>query len=309
VTVTGVDHFALTVPDLDAAAKFYAAFGLETSETSRGSIGARCPGRPHDEIDLIEGTSKRLHHVGFRTTDDGLAELRTRLAASGTVIDDEPPAGGEPVGIWFRDPHDVWVNVRVADPPAPAPFGAEPSNAGDARLRVDTAAWTTYDPNPRPRQLGHFLIFTPDIYASEAWYVENLGFVVSDRSLGKGHFLRAGDGFHHVFGFIGGSRHNGLHHVSFEMAGVDEIMLGTSRMREHGHDEVWGLGRHTIGSNLFSYIRDPWGSWCEYFADMDLVTSAWQPSDVEAPPHVWAPPMEADFFPRKFFYNAEGEGR
>jgi|SRR5450631_1169368 hypothetical protein len=33
----------------------------------------------------------------------------------------------------------------------------------------------------------------------------------------------------------------------------------------------WGVGRHTIGSNFFHYIQDPWGSWFEYYSDMDFI--------------------------------------
>ena len=38
-------------------------------------------------------------------------------------------------------------------------------------------------------------------------------------------------------------------------------------MRAKGHQEGWGLGRHTIGSNFFHYNPDPWGSWIEWFSD------------------------------------------
>jgi len=52
---------------------------------------------------------------------------------------------------------------------------------------------------------------------------------------------------------------------------VDEIAMGAQRMRESGWEPGWGLGRHVIGSNYFYYIRDPWGSFAEYF--FDLITS------------------------------------
>ena len=38
-----------------------------------------------------------------------------------------------------------------------------------------------------------------------------------------------------------------------------------------GYDRGWGLGRHVLGSNLFHYVRDPWGSYSEYSADIDYV--------------------------------------
>jgi hypothetical protein len=45
--------------------------------------------------------------------------------------------------------------------------------------------------------------------------------------------------------------------------------MGALRMRESGWEPGWGLGRHVIGSNYFYYIRDPWGSFAEYFFDLE----------------------------------------
>ena len=58
-----------------------------------------------------------------------------------------------------------------------------------------------------------------------------------------------------------------------------------------GHATGWGLGRHTLGSNFFHYIKDPWGSWIEYSSDMDCVTENWQADEWDCPPAVWGPEM------------------
>ena len=58
-------------------------------------------------------------------------------------------------------------------------------------------------------------------------------------------------------------------------------------------------GRHVIGSNFFYYLRDPWGSFSEYYYDLDYIPEgcAWEPRDF--PPedslYVWGPPCPADF--------------
>ena len=66
-----------------------------------------------------------------------------------------------------------------------------------------------------------------------------------------------------------------------------------------GYTEGWGVGRHVIGSNYFRYIRDPWGSFAEYSADIDYI-----PADVDWPVadhppedsfYVWGPPVP-DYF-------------
>jgi hypothetical protein len=91
----------------------------------------------------------------------------------------------------------------------------------------------------------------------------------------------------------------GLHHSSWVVPGVDEVGLGMEQMAAAGFSEGWGVGRHVIGSNYFRYVRDPWGSFAEYSADIDFI-----PADVEWPAadhpladsfYVWGPPTP-DYF-------------
>lgn len=52
-------------------------------------------------------------------------------------------------------------------------------------------------------------------------------------------------------------------------------------MAQCGYGEGWGVGRHEAGSNFFYYVRDPWGSFAEYFCDMDYIPAgcAWDARD------------------------------
>jgi catechol 2,3-dioxygenase len=91
----------------------------------------------------------------------------------------------------------------------------------------------------------------------------------------------------------------GFHHGSFQVGSVDEIATGAVRMADRGWQPGWGLGRHVIGSNFFYYIRDPWGSFAEYYYDLDCIPEdcAWVARDF--PPedslYLWGPPVPADF--------------
>jgi catechol 2,3-dioxygenase-like lactoylglutathione lyase family enzyme len=139
------------------------------------------------------------------------------------------------------------------------------------------------------------LVFASDVPASERFYRTALGLGLSDRVPGVVTFLNSGPGDHHVFGLVQ-STHPGLHHSSWEVGSVDEMVLGARRMADRGSVLGWGLGRHTFGSNLFHYIRDPWGSWVEYFLDMDQVTTDWQPHDwQDVPSAVWCPLRPTEF--------------
>ena len=91
----------------------------------------------------------------------------------------------------------------------------------------------------------------------------------------------------------------GLHHSSWDMGGIEQIGLGAMHMADSGYARGWGLGRHVLGSNYFHYIRDPWGSYAEYSADIDYipVTQDWEAKTWEAHNafYLWGPTPPEDF--------------
>lgn len=295
--INGLLHCGIEVPSLDVGFHFYNDFGMQVAERGDGLV-VRCEGRDQDQTVLVEGPRKRLHHVAFAVDPGSLVVWQRHLESQGvTLIDgpDELPAGG----LWFRDQDGNLVQLRDQELAPWRPFKHERFNLGDDINRVDDARWLSADVPARPRRLGHMLIFVRDLRGAETFYARTLGLRVSDRSVGKATFMNCGPGDHHVFGFIK-STHPGLHHTSFEVANFDQIGMGAKVMAEAGHQRGWGLGRHTLGSNLFHYIQDPWGSWIEYFSDIDKITEDWTPRDWEAPPAVWCPLM-----PEEFLVNLE----
>jgi catechol 2,3-dioxygenase-like lactoylglutathione lyase family enzyme len=289
--ITGLHHYAIAVPDLGVAEGFLQGFGLQTAQDGQALVG-RCPGREQDQVRMLEAPAKRLHHLAFSVRPGGLDALRERLQRAG-VRETDPPEGAVERGVWVRDPHGTPVQLIETDP-APAREVAEVlSNVGGTYHRFDTAAWRGVD-DVMPRRLGHCLVFTPDQAASTAFYVDVLGLAISDRISGLVTFLNAGPGDHHVFGFIT-STHAGFHHASYEVPSIDAIGTGAMRMHERGWSTGWGLGRHTLGSNFFHYTRDPWGSWIEWFSDIDQIRDCWVAGEWEVPPHLWGPPPPSDF--------------
>lgn len=289
--INGLLHCGLQVPSLDVGAQFYRDFGMSVSERG-ATVVVRCDGRDQDQTVLLEGPDKRLHHVAFAVDPGSLQQWQQHLEAQGVSIVDGPD--GLPPGLWFTDQDGNLVQLRDTSLAPWRPFESEQFNLGDSITRVDDARWLRADAPARPRRLGHMLIFVRDLAAAEAFYSRTLGLRVSDRSVGKATFMNCGPGDHHVFGFIA-STHPGLHHTSFEVASFDQIGMGAKLMAEAGHQLGWGLGRHTLGSNLFHYVRDPWGSWVEYFSDIDTITEDWHARDWTAPPAVWCPLMPGEF--------------
>jgi catechol-2,3-dioxygenase len=290
--VSGLLNCGLQIPSLEAGRSFYKDFGLEVSEQGN-ALAVRCTGRDQDQVILTEGPRKRLDHVAFAVEPGSLPDWQRHLEGLGVrllYIGD---------GLWFEDEEGNLVRLRDTGLAPWRPFPPEAFNVGDSVARTDAARWLVAAESPRPRRLGHMLIFVADIVAAETFYTRALGLRLSDRVPGKATFLNSGPGDHHVFGFVQ-STHPGLHHTSFEVANIDQLGMGAQLMAANGHREGWGLGRHSLGSNLFHYIRDPWGSWIEYFTDIDHITEDWTPREWQTPPAVWCPLM-----PEQFLINLE----
>jgi catechol 2,3-dioxygenase-like lactoylglutathione lyase family enzyme len=303
--VLGLCGYGLEVPDLPVARQFYEAFGLEAG-TTPDSLRLRSPGRDGDEIVIVPGRQKRLHHVSFFIAPTVQDAFAAHLRGAGLAVQETPPPGGLRSGLWFQDPWGTWINLNPA-PVRPVPAIELPrSNAGGRGERVDVNLWQALEKERKPMRIGHMLIFTPDWEKAEAFFSDVLGLRTTDRARGKVAFMAAGDGTtdHHCFGLINGS-HRGFQHASFQMASFDDIGYGAWHMRKSGYRETFGPGRHAIASNLFHYIRDPWGSWVEYYADMDKITAGWVTRDWDDLPYTWGPEWSPEFWGKEMNANLE----
>jgi catechol 2,3-dioxygenase-like lactoylglutathione lyase family enzyme len=168
----------------------------------------------------------------------------------------------------------------------------------------DTGEESTLTAGVRPRRLSHVLLFSADINRSIDFYRDALGLRLSDRSHDAVAFMHARHGSdHHLVAFAGSSA-KGWHHSSWDVDGIDEVGKGGEQMRKAGYAEGWGTGRHVLGSNFFHYVRDPWGSFAEYSADIDFIPTGmpWPAGDY--PPedslYLWGPEV-----PAYFIHNSE----
>lgn len=161
----------------------------------------------------------------------------------------------------------------------PLDLPAETVNApGAAAQRAVNVPGAAQDAQALPRTLSHVVYFVPDAARGEAFYVNRLGFVCTDRFTGVGPFLRpAGTLDHHTLFMIQTPPHmKGVEHFTFHMGGPTEVMLAGSRLVAKGYESFWGPGRHKFGSNWFWYFNSPLGCHVEYDADMDLHDGNWQ---------------------------------
>ncbi len=288
--VHSLHRFVFGAPDLDAAATFYSAFGLDVRRTER-RVDLYTFGHPHcwGSVHAVSGP-KRLQFLSFGAYAEDVEPLAQRLERQGVRRIDTHPLADEP-GIWFRDPDGVAVQIVVGPKVSPdrkvaTPAPSIPPGRGAAPSR--SAAGIVH-----PRRLSHVLLFSPDVLRSVAFYSETLGLRLSDRSGDVVAFMHgAHSSDHHMLAFAK-SDGPGLHHSSWDVASIDDVGLGMQQMAGRGYPDGWGVGRHVIGSNYFRYVRDPWGSFAEYSADIDFIPAdvEWQGADypLEDSFYVWGP--------------------
>ncbi|MEN0106629.1 MAG: VOC family protein [Pseudomonas sp.] len=291
--VHSIDHYALNVPSLAQARQFFASFGLEVQDHGEQLHLLAADG--HVWTRVLPAASKSLAYISFHCFESDFATLRQQVENSGMRFVD-----GDGQGFWFHDPDGNLVQVKVGAKHMPDTRAVAPSKARQVRgtgTRADVA-------QVRPRRLSHVLLFTPDVTRAVAFYEQALGLKLSDHSADIIAFTHAPHGCdHHLVAFCKSSA-KGFHHAAWEVDDIDSVGNGAAQMADAGHVEGWGTGRHCLGSNYFHYVRDPWGSFCEYSAHMDYIDAGSQWPAGDFPPenslYLWGPAV-----PDYFIFNTE----
>ena len=294
--VHSLDHFCVAVPDLQVAQGFYNNFGLAAAAQG-GELAVFDSSRKHRWGRIVEGPRKQLQYVSFGAFPDELPRFADRVRRSG--IDRLPaPRGLDDHSIWLKSPQGHLVEIRATaekvSPNEPSQFVMEPpASPTRGTCRRSEAARVC------PRRLSHVALYTSDVSGSIDFFRDILGLRLSDRSLDIVAFMHGVHGSdHHMLALVT-SPGPGFHHCSWDVGSVQDVGLGATQMAMTGYAAGWGLGRHVLGSNYFHYVRDPWGSYCEYSAGMDYVPCGvdWQPTD--SPPEdsmfLWGPAPPQDF--------------
>ena len=302
MAVEGLVSVALEVPDLAPGVKFYTDAGLEVVQTGPVTRLA-CPGGLHPAVELVGGAGrKRLHHVHLRCPAEHWDAIAARAIGLGGAVVAAPDGFAGPA-LWLEDPHGMRLRLSEAQaepplPPVVSPFSINQPGRTVRTRRSAILPMSTYRP-VTPLRLGHVMVFTPDVDRSIAFFTQVLGMGLADHAQDVVAFMccrRNSD--HHVVAFAK-SPGVGFHHASFQVGDPDEVGRAGRALLERTGRGDWGFGRHTIGSNFFHYIQDPWGSWFEYYSDMDFIDdyALWTPTNYEMEDSLanWAPALPGDF--------------
>jgi catechol 2,3-dioxygenase-like lactoylglutathione lyase family enzyme len=259
--ITHLRHVAIAAPDYARQLGFYTSvWGLTQVGGDTGLAFLAAEGSPEQYVVRLRQGDKRLDLIAFGAASPGhVDELAQRLAASGVALVSEPgpvatPGGG--YGFRFFDIDGRTVEV-----------------SSDVAVRQHRQV---EEKESIPVRLSHVVLNSTDIDATRDWYTRHLDFRLSDTLGGVMHFMRCNPR-HHSFAVARGP-HVSVHHISFELRGLDEYMYGTGRVVRSGARFVWGPGRHLAGDNTFSYFLDPQGNTIEYTTQLaELNEDSWHP--------------------------------
>jgi catechol 2,3-dioxygenase-like lactoylglutathione lyase family enzyme len=265
--ITHLRHVDLAVPDFSTQLDFYQnLWGLEPVVTENNIAFLAAAGSPEQYIVRLRAAeAKRVDLLAFGAASQADVDtLATRLGTEGIKLISEPAAldtPGSGYGFRFFDSDGRVVEVSA-----------------------DVAPRKHRKLEPResiPVRLSHTVINSAEPEKTVAFYEKYLGFALSDTlahpTFGPTMYFMRCNPQHHSFAVARG-RHASLHHVSFEMRGLDEYMRGTGRLKRAGVQLMWGPGRHLAGDNTFSYFIDPSANVMEYTTELEtLDEDTWHP--------------------------------
>lgn len=252
--VTDIRYVGYSVADLAAERDFYAEkWGLRQVVDKDGLVYFAAEGS--DQLFVVrlrQGTDNRIDVIALATgTREDVEALHVKVREAGCRIIFAPrplDQFGGGYGFRFFSPDGL-----------PFEISAEVATGPSRQL----ARWDAV-----PQKISHIVLHSPDHRALVRFFVETLGFRISDWLGDAMAFLRCNE-WHHRLAVLPGPAC--LNHVAYDMLGIDDMMRGIGRLKKADIEIKWGPGRHTAGNNTFSYFVTPNGFTVEYTSELEAV--------------------------------------
>jgi catechol 2,3-dioxygenase-like lactoylglutathione lyase family enzyme len=263
--ITGIDSITYGVEDVEQCRRFFADWGLK----SRG-----------EDFETLNGCEVKIRHK-----DD--PSLPAAMEPGSTLREVIWGTDGWKELTPCTDPNGLALSFRKSRKRAIDSKGV-PVNGWGLNQRVDMSS-PIYE-RAEPVEVGHLVLFTDRLAEMERFYIERLGFHLSDRYPGRGVFVRCTPegGHHDVFVLQTPVSKPGINHVAFTVRDIYEVFGGGLNISRRGWTTEIGPGRHPISSAFFWYVKCPAGGLAEYYADEDYVTPAWKPRELTPSPENFA---------------------
>jgi len=291
MSLHNLNSLTVGVPDVEAARGYYEDFGL-TGEDD-GWLSTADGGR---QLRLVPAPRRQLLEMEIGVDDpDDIGRIVGRLRRIDVAVSrrsGDSVTAIEPVtGVQVT----ATVTHRLVQQTSPE---AAYNRPGLIRRPDARAPGILREGTVRPRKLGHVVIGSTDQATSQRFFIDGFGLRVSDQVRDVAAFMRCSTDHHNVL--VQRAPVSFLHHTAWQVEDIDDIGRGAMAMLE-GHPErhAWGLGRHFIGSNFFWYLRDPAGTFSEYYSDLDCIIddALWSPRvwEDDKALYSWGPPPPPSF--------------
>lgn len=281
MTINRIETVTYGVDDIDAGTRYFADWGLESVETSDKGAIFRTAENQFIHLRLRSDASLPSAPDGDRSTMRevvwGVSDQSALDAIAAELATDRDVHQAADGSLHSYDENGFGIGFRIGDRQIAA---VEPSavnfNERVERLNREVIA----PPQAAPIRLGHVVYNSARAKgtAPSEFYLNRLGFRLSDRTLDGGDFMRCdGSRDHHTLFLTIRQETASFNHIAFEVRDFDEIMVGGTYMKSRGWTPETVAGRHILGSNMYWYFRNPCGGNTEYFADMDRMDENWEP--------------------------------
>ena len=284
-TITGIDAVIFGVIDVAEAERFATDWGLvaigngmwQTVDGSEIGLLAADDSSLPAPIEPGSTTRRLIWSVAdagsLGAVEDELAKDRAvTVASDGTV--------------WSVDDLGLAVGFRVSRRQAAA---TEPYRGNGAGFSQRVGMRAPFYDRATPHEISHVVFGAPDLDPIERFYVDRLGFTMTDRYRGRAVFLRASPAGNHHHMFVLNSADGAAHfnHVCFKVRDVHEVIGGGQHIVAKGWKSQAGPGRHYVSSAVFWYFHSPWGGAAEYATDEDVVSADWVPNEYDMSPEIF----------------------
>lgn len=300
--------------DLPKAEQFLHDFGLTVAHKSADGNSVFFKGYGPDPFVYLarKADSSDSSFGGGAYTVESREELEKAAQIDGAspIRPLDAPGGGEIVTL--TDPAGHLVHVV---------FGQEEKPTESLDLEKLTVNYEDEKPRkgkfqrfrigPAPvHKFGHYGVTYPDggFDVMYDWYTKHLALAPSDivyhgeKPMTVFFRVDRGDEYtdHHAFFFKRTKPNLKPHvaHAAFEVHDFDIQQLGHNYLESKGYELCWGIGRHTLGSQIFDYWFDTSKFVLEHYADGDLVNKDTPISQDQATPRslfIWGPPVPPVF--------------
>ncbi|MDR5794945.1 VOC family protein [Caballeronia sp. LZ008] len=270
--INGMAFVRLSAPDLGMMQAFLEDFGMVVAHRDDTRLFMRGVGDA-PFLHVTELGDPGVLSFGYELRDASLLDDIAKLPDAHGIETLDAPGGGKRVRL--RDPNGFWLEL-VAGQERASPLPSRVVVRGpDGESRALGPA--------RVVRIAHTAYATPNLADVIGWYQRTFGLLPTDELfvgspdnvIGQFDRVDHGDGLvdHHVIFLMRGQR-AGMHHVSYQVEGVDDIFFGFDHMTRGTHDHVRGIGRHALGSQIFNYWMSPFEQMHEHWISHEKMNAS-----------------------------------